>query len=595
MSNKSRTHRLYIFLILFQLLIIAVFILVKWKLGISDIATYKILNQNNLPIIEIEGYKSLDENGKSIAYIKYFEKDLIFEEVVDISIQGGSSIYYPKKNYNIDVLTHTSTDKSNIHFSDWYDMDRYCLKANFVDFSMARNTVAAKLWGDIVESRERINPYLDEIINYGAVDGFPVALYLNGKYNGIYNINTSKDCLFDNMQKGKEQAVLFGDNLDSVTVQLKETSESHPPNGGWQLIYNSEDNTQWITESFNQLIDFSLKNNDEEFRQGINEYLDVEAAIDYLIFYQFLCLVDNQYKNMIWVTYDGKQWMPSAYDLDKSFGLDLNGVGFFSTDRLLPYYDSKEQTFYANSKNALWNKLINTHREEIAKRYFELRHGALSIENISSRFNEFNSKIPQELFEVERKLWPTIPSINISDISTILDYQTQRAEIFDKFYSLYAQEDGFGSDRGQEFTRYTVCVESSLSENKQKFKVKYNQVFDISRINSNSSDYEFDKLVYKDSNEEFVEGTKITHDTELKILWKEKQITQVSTQTPQKPVEEKILKAKFDEYVNTGKLYINKIKLFIKETRLESLFISIFAITFIIIIIIFSNMVRKDI
>ncbi len=121
---------------------------------------------------------------------------------------------------------------------------------------MARNTVASKLWGDIVASRENVNPNLEEIVNYGAVDGFPAALYLNGIYKGIYNVNTSKDCLFDNMEEGKQQAVLFGDNLDAVTVQFKETSDQYPPNGGWQLIYNSENNTQWITESFNQLIEY---------------------------------------------------------------------------------------------------------------------------------------------------------------------------------------------------------------------------------------------------------------------------------------------------------------------------------------------------
>ena len=62
--------------------------------------------------------------------------------------QGSSSLSYPKKNYTIKF------DNAFEAKEGWGPQKKYCLKANYIDHSHARNIVSAKLWGEIVKSRK---------------------------------------------------------------------------------------------------------------------------------------------------------------------------------------------------------------------------------------------------------------------------------------------------------------------------------------------------------------------------------------------------------------------------------------------------------
>ena len=62
--------------------------------------------------------------------------------------QGSSSQAYPKKNYTIKF------DNAFEAKEGWGEQKKYCLKANYIDHSHARNIVSAKLWGEIVKSRK---------------------------------------------------------------------------------------------------------------------------------------------------------------------------------------------------------------------------------------------------------------------------------------------------------------------------------------------------------------------------------------------------------------------------------------------------------
>ena len=63
------------------------------------------------------------------------------------------------------------------------------MKANWIDRTHARNVVSAKLAGRMQEKYG----LLMESPNHGAVDGFPVEIYNNGKFYGLYTFNIPKD------------------------------------------------------------------------------------------------------------------------------------------------------------------------------------------------------------------------------------------------------------------------------------------------------------------------------------------------------------------------------------------------------------------
>lgn len=79
--------------------------------------------------------------------------------------QGTSSLAFPKKNYTIKF------DNAFEAHEGWGSHEKYCLKANWVDFSHARNVVSAKLWGQVVKTRRGTNNNIFSPNYIGFVDG----------------------------------------------------------------------------------------------------------------------------------------------------------------------------------------------------------------------------------------------------------------------------------------------------------------------------------------------------------------------------------------------------------------------------------------
>jgi hypothetical protein len=109
--------------------------------------------------------------------------------------QGSSSIKWPKKNYTISLYyDEECTLPMDIEIVEgWGAHHKYCFKANFIDFSDARNVGSGKLWGKVVKSRANVSAKLSSLPNGGAVDGFPCIIMLNGKFHGLYTWNIPKD------------------------------------------------------------------------------------------------------------------------------------------------------------------------------------------------------------------------------------------------------------------------------------------------------------------------------------------------------------------------------------------------------------------
>lgn len=119
-----------------------------------------------LPVLELTGDTSAmtKENPVTLAY-KY--KDMA--GTCEVKWQGSSSLSYPKKNYTIKF------DQEFEAKEGWGAQKKYCLKANFIDHSHARNVVSAKLWGDIVRSRKDNGVYgtlsLDRVTHFARDNG----------------------------------------------------------------------------------------------------------------------------------------------------------------------------------------------------------------------------------------------------------------------------------------------------------------------------------------------------------------------------------------------------------------------------------------
>lgn len=100
--------------------------------------------QYGLPVLYLNGDTS-EMTKQNPVELQYKYGDL--SGTATVKWQGASSLAYPKKNYTVKF------DQKFEAQTGWGEQKKYCLKANYIDHTHARNIVSAKLWGEMVKSR----------------------------------------------------------------------------------------------------------------------------------------------------------------------------------------------------------------------------------------------------------------------------------------------------------------------------------------------------------------------------------------------------------------------------------------------------------
>ena len=390
-----------------------------------------------VPIVELNGDLSqVSRNEITIPFV-YSDGTINISCNIEIKIQGASSSGRPKKNYSIKLYNEDGSKNKVRICDDWGKEFKYCLKANWVDYSQMRNVVSAQLFGDMIRERDT-EDMLSTLVNGGAIDGFPVAVFNNGVFHGLYTFNLPKDKLLFDMKDTdeKNQAIVMAGQWNDY-VAMKKPIPLGQGNWmsatGWEVEHASNEESlidndiTWIAESLNRLINFVLdtQNDDEAFINGVSQYVDIDKTIDSMLFLFFICADDNSSKNVIWVTYDGTVWFSSVYDMDGTWGLQWNGNVSFNENHML----ISDLNF--RGYNLLWQRLYETHFDKFVERYAEMRQGSLSYENIEKRFTDFNDSIPTILREAEKEKWSDVPSQANNNLAQILAYAKKRLAVYD--------------------------------------------------------------------------------------------------------------------------------------------------------------------
>ena len=403
----------------------------------TNVNIYKSVTTKDvgMPIIDLGGSLPTAKGYTNTVSFTYDSNDLSFDCTAEIKVQGASSAGKPKKNFNIKLLD-SDGNKKKVEMQDgWGKENKYCLKANYIDYSQSRNVVSGKIFGEIVKSRN------DELINTpngGAIDGFPILVYNNGAYQGLYTLNIPKDkWMFDMHDSDEKNQAIFMTETWNNAVSFREVSTS-----GFVLEYASnedslvDNSTQWAYDSILELIKFVYNNDGEDFKNGIHEYADIDKCIDSMIYTFFICADDNTSKNILWVTLDGKVWFSSMYDMDGTWGMRWNGNIEFNeyTHPISALVDGKGLAPERNHSNLnlLWERIYVNYYDRVVERYWELRQEILTVENITYQFGTFFNAIPNVVREAEKKKWTGVPTQNIDHLEQILTYAKKRIEVMDK-------------------------------------------------------------------------------------------------------------------------------------------------------------------
>ncbi len=415
--------------------------------GIYDVNGAEVLQAvsepqvNDIPVVTITGtLPSSKLEGDVNVRLSYRSMTEKFDSYATLKVQGDSSTQYPKKNFTAKLYANAGrTNKLKKRFRDWDKArNKFVLKANWIDHSHARNIVNARLWTQIMKSRNdlAILPSALTSGNY-AIDGFPVKVYNNGVYMGIYTWNLPKDSLYGLDDEEDTNAIVQGDSSQysgsilwrSSTIDGKWSDETH------------DSMPTVITNGFNSLLDFVYTSSDADFVSGFSAHFDLQSIIDQYILLYAGCIVDNIGKNQTFFTYNGSYWYGGMYDMDGTWGLRpwgtasgwLSPTAVFQTDYSAVSEGDKTTT------NLLYERVESLFTSQIKTRYAELRESVLSEDNICAEFEKFMAPIPLTLYEEDYA--STTGGGNFTDIplASTNNIQQIRAFVVDRFAYMDAQ------------------------------------------------------------------------------------------------------------------------------------------------------------
>lgn len=396
-------------------------------------------SENDIPTVSIDGelYATKDEGNSNIV-ITYKSSKLSFTDYATAKVQGDSSQRYPKKNYTIKLFKDAErTAKSKRLFRNWDKArNKFVLKANWIDHSHARNIVNARLWSQAVKQRSGFDS-LPSVLKKSnlAVDGFPVKVYHNGVYYGIYTWNLPKDAMYGVDSDIDMNCIIQSEgNMDDNAMIFRQPTM----NGKWSDELHDEMPTV-IANGWTSVLAFVCNSTDTEFINGINSKIDLESLIDVHIFIRALCGVDMLGKNQTFFTYDAQKWYAGMYDMDSTWGM----TGLVETD---PISWRAYNTVFQTGYNAYWSfhednllhyRIWGLFQSQVVARYQELRESVLSAGNIVGEFDKFMSAIPPYLYSEDYAettadgAFITIPGKNDNNILQIRDFVVDRLDYVD--------------------------------------------------------------------------------------------------------------------------------------------------------------------
>ena len=427
-------------------------------------------------IVNITGVKNLPSkkavNDK--AYLEYYDlSGNYFKVKAYLNAQGASTLADPMKSCAIDLFSNDWGGESyEVKFGNWIAQDSFHLKAFYKDALKSIQPISFDIGNQILSYLNvRANRFhimkTDDILSGARGDTkydfsqalcmpsqFPVEVYLNGDYYGlfmwslkknrdnysmdkkdytsilidnvgsIYHHNGDIGCSWDELKNPKTLICVDGKKYDADThmgeiigtdtvagkkytfKKLNAATTDFDYFTVTSVDYNPLNNDMKNTAKTKAVINECSKYvkyihdavTDEEKKKLALKYFDVPNIIAYIIFTELTFNQDGRINNAQITIYDGKVGY-NIYDCDSCLGKTWSGV-FWSASIV-------SEVIPANKDNWMPTDVIKSlFSEEINACYKKLRDsGVISTENINKIIDSWFDRIGKETLERSIKKW----------------------------------------------------------------------------------------------------------------------------------------------------------------------------------------------
>ena len=344
----------------------------------------------DLPAVYLSGLiNGMSKDNAVPMKFKFVDRTRTIDGFASVKWQGDSSVSYPKKPYRIKTFVDGNlTQKLSFKpKADWNAGNKWNLKAYYTDALLCRDVVNAKIGGDVWATEKGLAPNLLNTNNFGFVDGFPIRLYINNQFTGIYSFNITKGDYGDKVKAAVGSVGAGPTQFFSLSDSVKLDGQTD-----FEMI-TPDDSTNEIKTSLNNVIKFIATSSDDDFKANLSKYLDIESTIDYFIFCNLIEDTDAWIKNQTMFTLDMTKWYFHPYDLDMSLGSGADGSTFDNSQGLIGI-----------KTNNLFKRLSNSFNNEIKARYQELRSW-LTPAYVINKYRSHIDLIGMGGYEADRSAW----------------------------------------------------------------------------------------------------------------------------------------------------------------------------------------------
>ena len=383
-----------------------------------------------------------------------------------VKAQGDSSTGWPAKNYRLKLFKDEQcTDKLKLMLpGSGFKTNSFNIKSYFTDASEALNIVDAEIAKQIYESNSD-GSLVAEMPNYGEVAGRPLEMIVNGLDQGLYVISTyHQDKLFGLDDKKADQIAISGTNNDQSRFQRPITLDDLKAERGFEAE-SPEKLSQATVDKINELYELAHASG-ADYQRLENQYLDVNSAINYLLFSFVVNNSDGLHKNVFYVSKDGSKWSIVPYDFDLSWNYTWgSGTGnwFMPAD-----YNFENRLKEVN--NLLFLNIYNHHMQDIIDRYKQLRSNVLSTGNIIKLFNDWYNEVGMATYRHNDQLWTqfsdlrAFPHIPFAGPESFFQFVNQRMQYLDRTWGVNTTNEVIDVPQTAKVTRTFVLSQPDGTE-----------------------------------------------------------------------------------------------------------------------------------
>lgn len=356
----------------------------------------------------------------------------------ELSIQGHGSASFAKKGYTFDVL-NKNKDALKIKFGNMIATDSFHLKAYMTDVTHSHDVGSANLWKAMMKQlsyptckiNNKIYDPTDLSVNEiniadatYAVDGFPVSLYINDDFHGLYTIRLKKTRENYALDKSDKNQIF----LDSITYSAYlDRPFNH---SDWELknpkIKNYEEGGEitdaGVLSTINNLFDF-LSNIDTRYSEH-EDFIVLDSWLVYCIFIELIGHLDSVGNNTDILTWDNQHWVIVPYDMDISLGIT-------------PSYENSGEWGVLNQRTgfligSIFGSMRTIYADRIKTIYRELRNSKfLTVQNIMTYYTPLMASIPRDIYKKDRAKWGNIYVSGYPTIEQMQSYINSRINFLD--------------------------------------------------------------------------------------------------------------------------------------------------------------------